>query len=488
MQSSNADGRGSLLEGWSRSEDRRDNGRLRELDWKSVPCHKLPPPSARCDVGRSKKNSPAAKDVFELQAASWQLKSVEKLPTALRPDSAFRRFHPVASGILMLDDLGNAAGFGDSKAAVLRYDHNGRLAAKTGFTHRLYRLGLHPLGREFIAMSADCTLYAYDDDLRLLWRMALADTPQIEALRSRFVICDEWLKNHIRCVAFARDRNRYLCTAVDEAWCMDMRGEVIWGLKLPPQDTRSGLGESGLGAWAEADSEIGDALALLELSAPVTPQQIRRRYRELAMRWHPDLNCSSQAHEQMTALNSAVDLLSGIDTRILSGEQEASCLGDQATDFMSFGSDERFDADWIYAADFAAYSNAVYLGSYSGRVVMIDAEGEAHQVYDVGVPPQRIIDIGDFLYILTHHSLCVLRHGTLETTIDLLDGGRLVIAGNGFGVLETKRLRWFDRDGKLLGTVVSADPIRRIYQSGEGLVVESRLRRATISGVPSWWQ
>ena len=61
--------------------------------------------------------------------------------------------------------------------------------------------------------------------------------------------------------------------------------------------------------------------------------------------------------------------------------------------------------------------------------------------------------------------------------IDLLDGGELVMAHDGFGVLETKRLRWFSQDGNLLGTILSADPIRRIYQSGEGLVVESRAAR-----------
>jgi len=488
MQHSNTAGRGSLLEGWSRSEHRRDNGRLRELDWKSLPCVKLPPPSARSNEGRREHKPPIATDLFEAQAEGWRLKSVEKLPTALRPDPAFRRFHPIASGLLMLDDLGNAEGFGDSEAAILRYNRNGRLAAKAGFTHRLYRLGLHPLGSEFIAMSADCTLYAYDDDLRLLWRAALADTPQIEALRSRFAICGEWLKNHIRCVAWARDRSRYLFTAVDEAWCMDMRGEVIWELKLPPQDNRSGLGESGLGAWAEADSEIRDALALLELSMPVTPQQIRRRYRELAMRCHPDRNGSAQAHEQMIALNSAVELLTGVDTRILSGEGGPCSSSDQATDFMSFGFDERFDADWIYAVDFAGCSNAVYLGSFSGRVVMIDSEGEARQVYDVGVPPERIIDTGRFLYILIRPALYVLRHGKLEMIIDLLDGGRLVMASNGFGVLETKRLRWFAPNGDSLGAIVSRDPIRRIYQSGEGLMVETRLRRATFEGPAPWWR
>ena len=488
MQSSNTAGHGSPLEGWSRAEHRRDNRRLRELDWKSLPCVKLPPPSFRRDERWGKHKPPIARDLFEVQAAGWQLKSVEKLPAALRPDPAFRRFYPIASGLLMLDDLGNAEGFGDSEAAVLRYDRTGRLAAKAGFTHRLYRLDLHPLGREFIAMSADCMVYAYDDDLRPLWRTALADAPQIEALRSRFPICDEWLKNHIRCVALARDRSRYLFTAVDEAWCVDMRGEVIWGLRLPPQDRRSGLGWTGLGAWVEADSsaEVRRALALLELPMPVTPLQIKRRYRELAMRWHPDRNDSAQAHAQMTALNSAVELLSGIDTRILAGEGGAPSSGAQFT--MAFGFGERFDADWIYAADFAACSNAVYLGSYSGRVVMIDSEGEARQVYNVGVPPERIINNGEFLYILTHHALYVLRHGSLETMVDLFGGGELVMASNGFGVLEAKCLRWFGQDGKLLGTVVSADPLRRIYQSGEGLVVESRLRRATVGGPPSWWQ
>ena len=139
-----------------RAEHRSGNRRLRELDWKSLPCIQLPRPSSYSDERRRKQKLPAAKEVFEVQAEGWRLRSVENLPAALRPDPAFRRFHPIASGLLMLDDLGNAEGFGDSEAAVLRYDRDGRLAAKAGFAHRLYRLGLHPLGREFIAMSADC--------------------------------------------------------------------------------------------------------------------------------------------------------------------------------------------------------------------------------------------------------------------------------------------------------------------------------------------
>jgi hypothetical protein len=185
----------------------------------------------------------------------------------------------------------------------------------------------------------------------------------------------------------------------------------------------------------------------------------------------------------MTALNSAVELLREVDPGILTGQDGPS--GEMG---ITFGFGAGFDADWIYAADFAGDSNAVYLGSYSGRIALLDQNGEARKVYHVGVPPRRIIDTGEFLYVLTHAALYVLRLGSLQTIVDLLDGGQVVMAAKGFGVLETRRLRWFAPDGSLLGTIMSADPIRRFYQSGEGLVVETRVRRATIAGVPSWWR
>ena len=37
----------------------------------------------------------------------------------------------------------------------------------------------------------------------------------------------------------------------------------------------------------------------------------------------------------------------------------------------------------IYAAGFAAHSNSVYLASYSGRVVVVDENGEGLRVYDI---------------------------------------------------------------------------------------------------------
>src|ERR1035441_2971948 len=101
----------------------------------------------------------------------------------------------------------------------------------------------------------------------------------------------------------------------------------------------------------------------------------------------------------MTALNSAVQLLRDVDPRILSGAVGASFGGTQGIEFdhcgapfsITFGFGVGLEADWIYAADFAAQSNAIFLGSYSGRVVELDSAGEARQVYDfVRIPAHRI--------------------------------------------------------------------------------------------------
>jgi hypothetical protein len=126
MQARNADEHGSVPEGSPRAEHSDRDRRLRELDWKSLPSIKLPRTSFGREEQPRKRKPPAAKDIFEVQAAGWRLESVQDLAAAVRPDPAFRRFHPIAAGLLMLDDLGNARGFDDGEAAVLRYERAGR--------------------------------------------------------------------------------------------------------------------------------------------------------------------------------------------------------------------------------------------------------------------------------------------------------------------------------------------------------------------------
>ena len=470
--------------------------RLREIDLASVPGVALPAAQRweHSQCGPAPGKMPQAQDWFEVREADWRVVSVEKLAAAERPDPAFRRLYPVDCGLFMIDDLGKARGLGPIQAAALRYDRQGRLAARAGFAHGVYRLGVHPLGRGLITMSPDCVLHAYDQDLQPLFETGLAESPEVRALRGRFDIMDDSLRNHIRCVALSEDHRRYLFTAVDEAWCVDIGGDAIWGVKLPLQEGWERV--STVAAAVGPRSEVQRALALMDLSLPLTPEKFRRRYRELAMKWHPDRNSGNPAaQERMKALNAAAELLTAVDAGA-EPDRGTTLVRERAwTEFAAGGFkfrcfttvSELYACDWIYAASFAAHSNSVYLAGYSGRVVLVNQAGEALRVYDLDDVPRRIVDTGDYLYILTRSRLHVLRNDSVRARIDTLERGALVLAKSGFGLLEKNCLRWFDQEGAFLGSILSQDPIRRVYCAADALVMETRQRRAVIRGAPPWW-
>ncbi len=475
--------------------------RLHEIDIASlsyVPLPRAPLRWEEAQAGRERAAVPEAEEHFEVRDADWRIATIEKIPLARRPDTAFRQMHPTDSGLVMIDDLGKADGLGQIEAAALRYDRAGEVAAKKGLQHGVYRVGVHPLGRGLIAMSRDCVVHAYDDQLELILETSLADAPEVSALRKRFEIPDDQLRNHIRCVALSQDASRYLFTAVDEAWCVDIEGKGLWGAKLPVKEgwTRVATPSNEFGTSADVDR----ALALMGLSLPITPEDLKRRYRELAKQWHPDLNPGEpQAGERMKALTAAAEVLTGVEASALPHYTGAAFVREmERTEFeaggirftMSVGMQvgEIHASDWIYATGFAAGSDAVYLAGYSGRVVLVDEKGEGVRVYDIGSVPRRIVDTGDYLYLLTDTRLYVLHGDALHALVDTFDGGDLVVAQTAFGLLEKKRLRWFREDGRYLGSIISKEPIRRVYATGNGMVVETRQRRAVVQGVSSWWE
>ena len=62
---------------------------------------------------------------------------------------------------------------------------------------------------------------------------------------------------------------------------------------------------------SEPSSDVERALTQMELSLPVEPDDLKRRYRELAKQYHPDLNPGDpQSQERMKALNLAMEVCS----------------------------------------------------------------------------------------------------------------------------------------------------------------------------------
>ncbi|HUP21313.1 MAG TPA: DnaJ domain-containing protein [Thermoanaerobaculia bacterium] len=475
--------------------------RLAEIETTRLPLVPLPRAPLRWEEavqGRVATAAEIPEEAFELrEAPAWRITAIEKIPTGERPDPAFRKFHSIDRGLLLLDDLGKAVAFPNASASAVRYGPHGEIRASAALLHDAYRVSTNPLGNGLIALSRECVLHAYDPDLRPFIETAMAGDLEVERLCKRLDLDRTRLKNCLRSVALSCDSSRYIVSGVDEAWCLTADGRGIWGLKFPIKEEWRPV--SGDSANFGTSDEISQALVVMGLQLPFSQDEFKSRYRELARRWHPDLNPRDPtSEERMKALTGAAELLTGLDAAALSAYtgtkyekrlgQTSFQVGDHNVSVsFSMQVSELHAADWINAAAFAGRSNEAFLASASGQIVLVSADGDPLRVFQTGTAPHRIADTGDFLYFLTDTRLYVLRGETLHAVVDTSDGGDLIIAQRGIGLLEKNRFRWLNEDGSYVGAVLSRDPIRRVYWTPSGLVVESRQKRATIAGPVSWW-
>jgi hypothetical protein len=479
----------------------RTPGRCSEINLSNLPYTPLPRAPLRWEekAGHSPvAEEPADKEFAIRESDGWELTSVEKLRPEDRPDPAFRQLHPVDTGVILIDDLGKSALCAGAPAAALRYSRTGAVAAQATLLHDVYRIGANALGSGLIAMSSGCVAHAYNGALNPILETSLADSPEVCALQGRLEIPTDKLKNHLRCVGIAFDGTRYLFTGVDEAWCMDMEGRCLWGVRLPQTEGWTRIAQPS--RIYGTSVEVQHALNVMNLALPVSREDFKRRYRELIKQWHPDLNPGNPvAVHRMTEINLAAEILTGLQQNAVPryagvsyvkefGRSEIEAGEAKLTITMGIYAGALQAADWIYAANFGGRNHGAFLAGYSGRIVQVAEDGEPVRAYDIGAVPRRIVDTGDYLYFLTDTRHYTLRGDTLVAVTDMPETGELLVAQTGFGLLEPKRFRWFHEDAVHLGTVVTRDPIRRVYYSPLGMIVETRTSRAVIGGVDTWWE
>lgn len=398
-----------------RSHRKDKNGpKIREINLKSMPYFPLP----RAPHFWEEKGSPVWEPDTEQQnhfilleeAKDLKIDRVEALAYEKRPDIALRKMYPIDSGIFMIDDL---------KAAVAKYGCHGELIAKRNLPHDIYRIGVNPLGQGMIAMSKDCILHGYNEKLELTLETTLTEAPETKSALKRSGFDSRELRYLVRCVAISRDNSCYLFTIVDEAWCISVEGRVLWGINLPLKDGWIKLPKSS--DRSGNSTQIQEALSLMQLDYPVSLEDVKRQYRRLAKKWHPDLNPGDHsASVRMQRLIAAAELLTGVDIHSLSGmENEEHMKVVHQSDSFLFGYQlTPLDAyEWIYAAHFAGLTDKVLIGSYSGRIIVLNREGKELFMYDVGTVPRFLADNGDYLYILTNTRLYVLNGTSVVSSV-----------------------------------------------------------------------
>jgi hypothetical protein len=494
---------------------KRSSASARSIDFAQLPVVRLPaaPPYWQARAAQEDKHADAPKDLeerFTVTGDAWLISSVEKLSPADRPDPVFKRAFRSGDLTYWLDEKGKRVGFELCPAVVRIVDREGDVIAEKGLSYDVYRSDINADGSGILFLSREGMLHGYSSRMESLVQASIAALPEYEAQANRLGIDQRELKNHVRCVALSQDCNHFLVTVVDEAWLIRIADcAPTWGLRMPSQEgwTRRVSNRSDS---VGSSADVSDALRVMDLALPITPEDLTRRYRILAMRWHPDRNAGeSNATLRFQELGKAMNLLSGSDLSHLSASEtdrityekvlsthrvavsDSSDPSGARTITFELGASmvigEKAASDWIYAANIGQNAN-VFLAGYSGKVVVVSSSGEPIRAYDIGAAPRHIAESKEYLYILTDTRLYVLSGNRLEALIDVFGTSDVFVTDRGFALVGKKSFTWFTSDGKRVGTVETKDPLRRVTYSTDGLIAETRQHRAHISGAPAWWE
>lgn len=428
------------------------------------------------------------------EGANWTLAKINALPKAERPDTAF---HPMAftvDGVLYADRQGKSELASGGTGALRKFDRSGAIIAERGISHDIYRVGCSPTSAFCAIMDARGSLHIYNGTLGLVAERDLQNDRHVKE-HFKTTDTDYWgeFRSQVRAVDISADGEVHLFTLADEAWCCSANGDTVWGVRMPLNDgwVRAGGRSERSGPAAEVEA----ALKTFGLTLPVTPEEIKQRYRGLALRHHPDRNSGDYSTQRMQEINKSFQILTGVDPAMIDievEESEVTFFRRKAPDHVIEAGPIRFEIwgpsgpaqDWIYGASFLAHGAGAFLATYSGKVVEVDSTGVPVRVYDVGTVPNEMVDTGDYLYFLTPTRLYIIEgRDRLVALVDVFRQGRLLVTPTGFGLLDSKCFQWFTPSGAKIGEIITRDPIRALYDSDDGAVLETRQHRTVVKGL-----
>ncbi|MXW39409.1 MAG: hypothetical protein F4Z65_14250 [Acidobacteria bacterium] len=164
--------------------------------------------------------------------------------------------------------------------------------------------------------------------------------------------------------------------------------------------------------------------------------------------------------------------------------------------------------DSVVATCFRSAGHGVYLACYSGRLIRLDETGQVQDVLCLGAHiasqatgnrhvqgvVSELVEANDSLYLRVrgHRAgfglskaadVITVRDSLVKNRIPIPEGGEMLAAAFGIGVMERKRVTYFDRHGCWLSTLVTRDPLRLVYRHGEAVVAETRRQRVVLLGM-----
>ena len=460
----------------------------RELNLNKLNLVTLPPSPDRWQSRAEE--LPTTVEIFSDLNSTWGDLRVEPVVPSNRLDPAFRKHFKTRDGILSFDDLAKSA---DSKGAAGAVKFTpvtkGKETIRT-LRRPIYAIDVHHVGKGFAVRSRANILTIYNENLELDFETDLSATLEVETNRKRlergWADVDPfyrfWKEWDLYCIAVSAERNHYLYSHVDEAWCISRDGSRLWGIRIPE------MPEMKIKTYSEgtddvvhkfgAESNIDKALKEMGLQMPFTQEEVHLQYKALVRQLQIDLNAETE--DRIKILNLAYEVLTGIKKNdIYRNASEDNHLSPSQKMTVLYG----YGPDRIVAATFSGSDGNVLLGTLAGRVLRIDQTGQPIEYYDVGSTPRRILETDNYLYIQTDNRLYVLDGDRLVGFQACTAKCNLLVDGSVVLLIESKGVRVLSETGYALSTILTKAPVRRAIMENGELVVETRMHRGHFSGL-----
>lgn len=349
------------------------------------------------------------------------------------------------------------------------YSETGGIVSDKKLNKDFYGFKVSSLGNEFIGYTDDLYLYLCTINGTILAERKI----QKEAANS---------KGNIRCVDISANREFTLFTSATKAYLMDKNLHTLSIWTMPPPEGYEVVKEED----AAMSEEIKSALTILELNEKPKLEEIKKRFRHLAMMYHPDRNPNNPAaEEKMKKIINAYSVLTDEDV-----QSELANLGlDEAYYKITQKEiivDPRFDysmtvtmsisgpGDWIYASHMSENGNEIYLGCYSGKVYCIKLDGTVHKIYNSDGVLEKIFKHDPFLYIEAASSLYVLKDDCVVKHIKLKELESITYAQWGFVVRSGFEVSFYKPNGDLIGIAVFTQEPRERIPTNDGLIIRTQ--------------
>jgi hypothetical protein len=414
-------------------------------------------------------------EIVEMNYHTITLLDETKVDKESRPQKTTWNFiDSIGDGTIYVKGVYNEEQSKYEKALIRMRDNTGSIVKEFTVEHGIYRFkAAAGDSGKFVASSDDMMLYLYSV------QDGCTGTYPLKGYAEN--------KYHIRCVDISPEGRFLLFTHIDKAYLMDYDLRIIGQWRTPHKEGWERRSDQRLVNKAvDRDTEYLKNLSILGLSGTPSAEEIKKAFRYMIRRYHPDINPDDPKAEKRTIeIINAYEKLTGEEAdQALKGIENAEYFYKLMNRFkvevpgtsLSFTVEIGMvgpGEDWVYATGLSPSADRIYLGCYSGKVYCIGKDGRVLKVYHCHDTIKSIREKGSILFIETSFQLYVLKEDACITYVGTWQEGDLRWYSEGFVFVGAKEVRIFSDMGVERGKIIFKNPIYDIHGVNDGLRVHT---------------